>query len=137
MKKRKFTEDQKLELKRNPNVKDVTSISVYYTETFKKEALDLYEKGISAIDIFTQAGFNIQTIGKDNPSKLLSKWRLGIGYNQNGTKLKINNNYPHRLNTEKYSYTDKEIKKILARNKYLEAENDFLKKLKALEDNFR
>ena len=136
MKKRKFTKEQRMELQKNPNVKKVTSVGVLYSETFKKEALELYEKGITPIDIFVQAGFNIEIIGKDNPSKILSKWRSGIGYNPNQLNNQLSIKHPIKLNSDKCSYTDKEIKKILARNRYLEAENDFLKKLRALEDNF-
>ena len=43
MQKRKFTEEQRIELQKNPNVKKVTSVGVLYGETFKKEALELYE----------------------------------------------------------------------------------------------
>ena len=136
MKKRKFTKEQRMELQKNPHVKKVTSVGVLYSETFKKEALELYEKGITPIDIFVQAGFNIEIIGKDNPSKILSKWRSGIGYNPNQLNNQLSIKHPIKLNSDKCSYTDKEIKKILARNRYLEAENDFLKKLRALEENF-
>lgn len=136
MQKRKFTEEQRIELQKNPNVKKVTSVGVLYGETFKKEALELYEKGITPIDIFIQAGFNIEIIGKENPSKILSKWRCGIGYRPNQINNELSNKHHIKLNTDKCTYSDKEIKKILARNSYLEAENDFLKKLKALEDNF-
>ena len=136
MQKRKFTEEQRIELQKNPNVKKVTSVGVLYGETFKKEALELYEKGITPIDIFIQAGFNIEIIGKENPSKILSKWRCGIGYRPNQINNELSNKHHIKLNTDKCTYSDKEIKKILARNRYLEAENDFLKKLKALEDNF-
>lgn len=136
MKKRKFTEEQRAELKQNPNVKDVTSAGVIYSNDFKRQAIELYEKGFSAIDIFIQAGFNMEIIGKENPSKILSKWRKGIGYNPNANKIQTSVNHPVRLNANKCTYSDKEIKRIIARNRYLEAENDFLKKLKALEDNF-
>lgn len=135
MQKRKFTEEQRQDLQKNPNVKAVTSVGVLYRETFKKEALELYEKGMTPIEIFMQAGFNIETIGKENPSKILSKWRCGIGYKPNQNR-ELSIKHPIKLNSDKCTYTDKEIKKILARNRYLEAENDFLKKLKALEDNF-
>lgn len=136
MNKRKFTEEQKLELQKNPNVKKVTSVGVIYSNDFKRQAIELYEKGFSAIDIFIQAGFNIETIGKENPSKILSKWRCGIGYKPNQINNQLSIKHSIKLNSDKCTYSDKEIKKILARNKYLEAENDFLKKLKALEDNF-
>ena len=136
MQKRKFTEEQRQELQKNPNVKKVTSVGVLYSDTFKKEALELYEKGMAPNDIFSQAGFNIETIGKENPSKILSKWRCGIGYKPNQKNSELSIKHPIKLSSDKCTYTDKEIKKILARNRYLEAENDFLKKLKALEDNF-
>ena len=89
MRKRKFTEEQRLELEKNQNVKKVTSVGVLYKEAFKQEAIELYKKGITPVEIFIQAGFNIETIGKENLLKILSKWRNGIGYKPNQNKNEL------------------------------------------------
>ena len=123
--KRKFTESQKKKLLLNPNVQNVTGLGVIYTQEFRQMALALYAKGKAANDIFVDAGFNIQELGIENPVKNLSKWRRNAG-------LKSNKNI-----IPKNVKTDLGLRKALARIEYLEAENEFLKKLEALENQDR
>lgn len=134
MRKQKFTFEEMQILQSNKNIKKITVSSVIYSDSFKKEAIELYNQGFTAVQIFENAGIDTNIIGKDNPAKILSKWRHGIGFSLNSEKLKVKS---FSVDNSKTQYSDKEIKKIIARNKYLEAENDFLKKLKALEDQFR
>jgi transposase-like protein len=133
--KRKFSEEQREELLKNKNVKAVTSCGVIYQDSFKQQAIELYKQGFLAVDIFQNAGFNLDVIGRENSVKLLSKWRNGIGIGLNTSTRNNNCNNTKIKSNSKYS--DKEIKKILARNTYLEAENNFLKKLQALENQLK
>ena len=132
--KKKFSREARELLLKNKNVKTVTSTGIIYQDFFKQEAIDLYNQGYLPSDIFKNAGFDLDIIGKENPSKILSKWRSGFGYNgNNNNKTNIHDKYL-KSNSK---YTDKEIKKIIARNKYLEAENNFLKKLQELENRLK
>lgn len=120
MKRENFTEKQKKELLRNKNVLKLRGCSIVYTQKFKQTAIIRYQKGESAVQIFTSEGFELEVVGKENPVKLLSKWRFK------------NNNQ----SSEPLSKSSKE-KKLIARIQYLEAENQFLKKLEALENQYR
>jgi len=120
MKRKNFTEKQKKELLHNQNVLELKGCSIIYTRKFKQNALKQYQLGESAVQIFTCAGFDLELIGKENPVKLLSKWRLK----------------KYEQTSEPLSKSVKE-KKLIARIQYLEAENEFLKKLEALENQYR
>lgn len=118
--KKKFTEKQKKELLQNRNVQKIKGCSIIYSSEFKEYALLLYQKGISAVQIFADAGFDLNLFDKEHPIKLLSKWRL-----------KKTSQSPEPSNPSSQE------KKLLARVQYLEAENEFLKKLEALENQYR
>ena len=124
----RFNEEELQRLSNNPNVLYVTSSSIHYTSDFKSKAIREYELGKSAREIFTEAGFDLSQISKhsDYASKMLSKWRKE---NCNNTS---NIHYPKKKG--KVKLTD--YQKMAARLEYLEAENEFLKKLSALCDEY-
>lgn len=119
MKKREFTEEERKTLANNACVYSVGKVSVYYTEAFKEIALTEYQKGKSAKQIFIDAGIDLDMIGAKNAVFNLSEWRKNA---------KI-----APLNKERYLNLKKAYDKIA----YLEAENEFLKKLEALEKQYR
>lgn len=124
----KFTKEEKELLEQNPNIQAVLSNQVLYAKEFKEKAVIEYESGKSANQIFQEAGIDTTILSKqyDYASKTISKWR-------NANRTKINIHY-HKMKTKpkKSAY-----QKLLERNEYLEAENEFLKKLSALYDQFR
>ena len=78
------------------------------------------KEDIPALQIFKDAGFDLNVLGKETPKTSISNWR-------------------HRektLNNTKYLAKEikknKALKSILEENRYLKAENEFLKKLQAL-----
>ena len=124
----KFTKEEKELLEQNPNIQAVLSNQVLYTKEFKERAITEYESGKSANQIFQDAGIDTTILSKqyDYASKTISKWR-------NANREKINIHYPKK----KTKQTKSAYQKLLERNEYLEAENEFLKKLSALYDQFR
>ncbi len=124
----KFSKKEKELLESNPNIQAVLSNQVLYTKEFKQKAIDEYNRGKSANQIFQDANIDVTIISKqyDYASKTISKWR-------NANRKDINIQYPKKHNKqEKSAY-----QKLLERNEYLEAENEFLKKLRALNNQFR
>lgn len=119
MKKREFTEEEREKLSNNPVVYSAGKVSVYYTDAFKQIALKEYLKGKSARQIFIDAGIDLDMIGPENAVLNLSEWRR--------------NAKMAPMHKERYQNLKKAYDKIA----YLEAENDFLKKLKALEEQYR
>jgi hypothetical protein len=75
MSKRIFTNKQISKLIKNEYVKNCTSKSISYSGAFKLKALDQYQnKGFSTRQIFEQAGFDMDAIGKDTPKYCLKSW---------------------------------------------------------------
>lgn len=119
----KFNEEQIKKLKQNPNVLTVLPDKIFYTQEFKEKAIQGYALGKSAKQIFIEAGFNLSELSQipDYASKILSKWR----------KTKSPNNI-HFSPKKKRKEKQTDYQKMKARLEYLEAENEFLKKLSAL-----
>lgn len=124
----KFTQEQRKLLENNPNIQAVLSTHVLYTKEFKEKALTEYALGKSASQIFDEAGIDVSFLSSapDYASKILSKWRLAKSGNNSI-------HYPKKKPQKNRSA----YQKLLERNEYLEAENEFLKKLQALNNMFR
>ena len=120
----KFNQEQIKKLEENPNVLQVLDDKIFYTPDFKLNAIKEYEQGKSARQIFTEAGFNLSEMStvSDYASRIVSKWRLARNKN------KDNIHCPKKKIKEKQSA----YQKLTARLEYLEAENEFLKKLQLL-----
>ena len=120
----KFNEEQIKKLEENPNVLQVLDNKIFYTPEFKAKAIQDYEQGKSARQIFIDAGFNLSEIStiSDYASRIISKWRSARSKNKN------NIHSPKKKIKEKQSA----YQKMAARLEYLEAENEFLKKLQLL-----
>lgn len=124
----KFTKEEKELLEQNPNIQAVLPKQVLYTKEFKEKAVLEYESGKTANQIFQEAGINTEILSKqyDYASKTISKWRAA-------NRGKINIHYPKKKSKQKKSA----YQRLLERNEYLEAENEFLKKLSALCNSYR
>ena len=119
-----FNQEQIKKLEENPHVLQVLDDKIFYTSEFKTKAIQDYEQGKSARQIFIDAGFNLSEIStiSDYASRIISKWRSAKNKNKN------NIHYPKKkIKENKSAY-----QKMAARLEYLEAENEFLKKLQFL-----
>jgi transposase len=134
MSKNLFTEYQIKELEKNPNVLRVSERAVSYNSDFKVKAVLEYKSGKTPSQIFIENGFNLEVIGKKQPKRCLQRWRetyekfgdLGLQSERRG---KASSGRP----SSKEQSVEEKLKKAEARIKFLEAENDFLKKLEELE----
>ena len=126
MPKRKITltEEQRNILRKNPNIKDVTESTIKFTNEFKEKAIKLNNEGISPLQIFCDCGIDINMIGKILPNNCLGNWK-------HTKKIKKHNASKYLANQTK---KNRALKAILEENKYLKAENEFLKKLQALQE---
>lgn len=123
-----FSGEELLRLRQNPYVFSCTENSVNYTYEFKKRALELHKEGVTAREIWKRSGFEV---GKWKPYYFrltLRDWRKIVKKHGMEGLLKPGGVQFDRgpVNTEK----DK-IKRLELQVKYLEAENDFLAKLRA------
>jgi transposase len=134
MKKKLFSKSQMIELQKNPNVLRATEQAITYHPDFKVKAVLENIKGESPARIFMDHGFDLDTIGKGLPRQRLYQWRKI--YNESGELgLSLDNRGKTRADrsSSKELSVEEKLKKAEARIKYLEVENDFLKKLEELE----
>lgn len=124
----KFTKREKELLENNPNILSVLSNQVLYTKEFKQKAIIEHQNGKSPKQIFKDAEIDISILSNDSDyaSKTISKWR-----NANREKINVHSS-KKKVKNKKSAY-----QKLLERNEYLEAENEFLKKLQMLNNQFR
>jgi len=116
MKKKPFTDQEREELNNNPYVKSVGKVSVFYTQEFKEKAVFEHSRGKTAKQIFIDAGFSLDVIGPERPKDCLGEWRRN-----------------DKVRNQRYQ----DLRSANAKIAYLEAENELLKKLEALEKEYR
>lgn len=123
-----FSSEEITELKKNPCVFNCTTKSVHYTYEFKKRALDMYASGVGPRDIWKRAGFDVKKWGNNYFTLTLRDWRRIVakggteGLNKMGG-LQYDRG-PKNIDKDK-------IKRLELQVRYLQAENDFLAKLRA------
>ncbi len=129
----KFTNEEVLELRKNPNVVKCSQKAVTYSKDFKIKAVKQFlEEELYASQIFKKAGFNLALLGKDTPKDRLKSW-LRIHKKSGEGGLRIDGrgrNSPGRPKTSDLD-GEKQLEYYKAQVAYLKAENDFLKQLRA------
>ena len=123
-----YSNEEVAQLRQNPNVFSCTERSINYTYEFKKRALELYAEGIYAREIWKRAGFDTSKWRKDYCKGTLSDWKDIVKKHGVEGLLKVGGIQYDRGPTK----VDKDrLKRLELQVKYLEAENDFLAKLRA------
>jgi transposase len=133
MNKQQFTKEHIDMLLRTGNVAKCSAKVITYRKDFKIRAVKLYEEGWSPRDIFKQAGFDLDVIGRNKPDDCLRDWR--IIYEAKGEQGLMEENRGGargggRPKTKGLTDADR-IKRLEAQVAYLKAENGFLAKLRA------
>ena len=131
MSKRIFSEEQIKTLSQNHNVAKCSDKSITYHKDFKIEAIKKYDQGMSAKEIFEEAGFDWNVLGKETPRYRIRDWRRvfrtkGI----EGLSVESRGKGGGRPKT-KWPSDKEKIKDLELQISYLKAENDFLAKLRA------
>jgi hypothetical protein len=129
-----FTEHQIKILESNPNVLHVREKAITYTPSFKLFAVKSNASGKTPTQIFLEAGFDVILIGTKKPKECLKRWREAYAsYGEAGLlEERRGKGGTGRPSTKELTIEDK-LKRAEAKIKLLEVENDFLKKLDALE----
>jgi transposase-like protein len=129
-----FTREQVNELLANKNVAKCSSKSITYKKEFKIWAVKKYiNEGYSPNMIFEEAGFDIDMIGRNNPKECLRRWRRK--YSRTGEAGLTEDNrgkYGGRRKELRFKNDTEKIKYLEAKIAYMDAENDFLAKLRGL-----
>ena len=127
---RTFTPEQIAKLSKNKNVRRCGAKSMSFRKDFKIRAVKEYnEEGLSAVGIFESAGLDLKVIGKRTPNRLMNQWNTAI--------RKRSGNFLIQEKVESFGKTEhrigsiRDMKNLKAKVAYLQAENDFLAKLRA------
>jgi transposase len=107
----------------NPNIEEITESNIRFTKQFKLKAIKLYQSGMSATDIFMDAGIEVSDFEKGYARKSIVRWIETI--EKYGVK---------EIDKERRGAGNSKFKSLEEENAYLRAENNFLKKLRALEE---
>lgn len=133
MSKKAFTSSQMEELQKNPNVIGVTESAITYQPSFKVKAVLENLNGKNPKQIFVDHGFDVSIIGEELPRKRLYKWReIYKELGESGLLSDKRGKGTKRSSSKELSLEEK-LRRAEAKIKFLEVENDFLKKLEALE----
>lgn len=129
MSKKLFTEEEIIILKQNKYVKKVTSKGITYTDEFKRIFIDENGNGKLPRIIFEECGFNIDIIGMQRIKSSASRWRTAF---KNGGAIKLTDTRKYNTGRpiEKDLSIEEKYKKLEAKMKLLQAENELLKKVR-------
>ncbi|KAA2301442.1 hypothetical protein FY526_25005 [Clostridioides difficile] len=136
MSKKCFTTQEQDQLRRNPYVKNVSAKAITYTDAFKERFIQEYSQGTLPREIFQEAGFPIDVLGATRIRKASNRWRAAF---QEQGPAGLTDGRIHasgRPLTRELSLEEK-YARLEAKMKWLEAENEFLKKLDQLERQMR
>ncbi|WP_163853739.1 IS3 family transposase [Paenibacillus elgii] len=129
-----FTETEIRLLESNPNVSRVSGRNISYAPAFKLAAVQANRAGVPPMEIFLKAGFSIELVGQRTPTESLYRWRETYAkYGEAGLleERRGLGSTGRRSKTE--SSVEEKLQQAEARIRLLEAENELLKKLEALE----
>lgn len=112
----------------NPNIERVTKSNIQFTKAFKIRSIKQYQAGLSPTQIFEEAGIDLSDFESCYARKSVIRWL--IASNEYGLS-KINDERRGIGSSGRPSLV-KKFKSLSEEVAYLRAENDFLKKIRAL-----
>jgi transposase-like protein len=131
MSKVRFNSEQIERLRYHPSINHISEKSITYSDDFKERAVIAYKAGVSSRMIFEKEGLNIQDLGKERIISALKRWRK-MSQREGGLRDTRSTNSKGRPRTRPRT-PEEELKYLKDKVEYLEQENEFLKKLRALE----
>ena len=128
----KFTNEECLEHRKNPNVVKCSNKAITYSKEFKCRAVKQYvDEGLSSNEIFRLAGFDRNVLGKNIPKDRISDWKyIYRTYGEDGLNNERRGKCGGRPKTKDLTEKEK-LERLEVQVTYLKAENDFLKQLRA------
>lgn len=127
MSKKLFSRGQMEDLRSNPNVQSVTQRVLTFTPAFKQKAYDALYQGKPITQIFEEAGFDVEMLGKKRLENFRARLEKEAEREEGFADLRTNNSRQESRSSE--AMQKARIKQLEHRIAYLEQENDFLKKI--------
>jgi transposase-like protein len=132
MSKKLFSDSEVKLLSKNKYVTKVSNKAITYSFEFKKRFVEEYNNGKLPRVIFEEAGFNIEMVGMKRIETARKRWRKAFKVNGE-LGLKDSRKGKSGRPLERKLSDPEKIKRLEAQIKYLEIENEFLKKLDEIE----
>lgn len=129
----KLSEADKKALLSSKYVEKITGSHVVFTSNFKIKAVEMNLKGKAPNDVFLELGVDPNYFLPEYPKKSISRWKK-VYLEEGKAALNLEKRGKNSTGRPKRKYDPEDIDSVRARLAYLEAENDFLKKLHALAD---
>lgn len=116
----------------SPFVEKITESHVVFTAKFKAKVIKMYFEGISPIDAFNNLGIDPSLFHPDFPKKSVARWKsIFFEYGYEGFEQENRGKgSTGRPKHPKFNSLEEEVA-------YLREENDFLKKLMALAEEYQ
>ena len=122
-----FTDQQVVELRKNPYVKNVSNKAITYEEKFKEYFYLEKAKGFTPSQIFEEAGFDIKVVGQSRIIQFSRRIKIQAARDEVFSDTRKGKSGRHA----KKALTDEEIiERLKQKNKILQQENDFLKRVR-------
>lgn len=129
-----FTEEELEQLRENPYVKSVSKRSLILTSEFKEATFKELNTGKTMRQIFEEYGFDIKVLGETRINGYCERIRKEGEAGSDFKDKRANNKNTGAEST--VAKMAKRIKQLEHRAAYLEQENEFLKKIQALEEEY-
>ena len=125
-----FSEEEIRELQKNLYVEKVSEKSITYTQEFRELFVIQYQNGKLPSQILRDAGFEVNVLGRERIRNIRRRFQ--------DMQLRPEGFADTRKNNSGRSVTkdltpEEEIKRLKNKIKYLEQENEFLKKIRFLD----
>ena len=135
MKKRMFSAEDRGKISENRHVRKVSETMITYCPDFKVMAVraNLFDDK-TPIQIFEDAGFDLDLIGRKIPKRCLERWRaIFTQRGEEALRKDQRGKYSAELSLEGELTAEEKLRRVEARVRYLEEENKLLKKFRAIE----
>lgn len=131
MKRKPYTVQEKEKLLQSEAIVKVTNSNATYLKEFKVFAVGEYMTGKSPLQIFIEAGIDVDILGREQPQKCLTRWRkIHDIYGVEGL-LRENRGIRSSGRPRKIPLTTEEkLAKLEQENEILKQQVEFLKKLR-------
>lgn len=134
MKRKPYTVQEKEELLKSEAIEKVTNSSATYSKEFKVYAVGEYMTGKSPLQIFIEAGINVNILGREQPKRCLNRWRkIHDKYGINGLLQENRGIGSSGRPSKNVLTTEEKLKKLEQENEILKEQVHFLKKLRGWE----
>jgi transposase-like protein len=134
MKRKPYTVQEKEELLKSDAIEKIANSSATYLKEFKLFAVGEYMAGKTPMQIFLEAGINVNILGREQPQKCLQRWRKI--HNTYGPEALLNENrglFSTGRPSKKVLTTEEKLAKLERENEILQQQVQFLKKLRGWE----